>query len=98
MENPSFASPFSKVQIIQVIVVAGVCVVALGFMLIILTLPVQVMIEAMTDAGTLSSDASSTVYFYQMGFSIIAVLVGLGIIAWGWIKSVEEREFGFSTP
>lgn len=86
------------INLMQIIVVAGVCVVGIGFLWIVLTLPVAVSIATLESTGTYSTDASSTIYFLKVFPGVLTLFIGLSILAWGWNKAVEEREFGFPLP
>jgi hypothetical protein len=45
----------------------------------------------------LESDIASVVTFIRIFISVLPLLAGFGVIAWGWVKTVEERETGFSS-
>jgi hypothetical protein len=82
----------------QIIVVAGMCVIALGFLWIVLTLPVAVSIANLESSGMISTDASNTVTFLKIFPAVLTIFIGFSIMAWGWIKAVEEREYGVMLP
>ncbi len=79
----------------QIIVVAGVCVVLLGLVWMVATLPASYMIEELQISYGFSASASTTMYGLQLFISALPVLIGFGIMAWGFIKNVEERETGY---
>jgi len=86
----------SKSGVIQVIVVAGLSIVFLGILWIVLTLPLSAML-ASTVASGLGTEYQSTVLFFQVLITALPLLIGLSVMAWGWVRTVEERETGFST-
>jgi len=96
LKLPNFK--FFPINIMQIIIVAGMCIFGLGFLWIVLTLPVAVSIATLEATGTYSTDASSTIYFLKVFPGVLTLFIGLSIMAWGWNKSVEEREFGFPLP
>jgi hypothetical protein len=83
--------------VIQVIMVAGFTIVALGILWIILTLPASTLIAKGIAEGWFDTDMVNTVLFFQVLIEALPLLVGFCVIAWGWVRTVEERETGFST-
>lgn len=80
---------------IHVYVVAGLTIVIFGLFWAILTMPAALLIA---ENSALYTGTAATVVSYMMVFlNCLPILVGLGLIIWGYIKSVEAREFGFST-
>ncbi len=98
MEPKVFLPQFNRVQIVHIIVVAGLCVVGLSILWLVFTLPVSAIIQKFTEQGVLSSDAQPTVDFLNLIISAFGLIAGLSIMVWGFVKSVEEREYGFYTP
>ncbi len=86
------------VNLMQIIIVAGISLSCLGFLWVVLTLPVALSIQALENTGALSTDGSSTIYFLKVFPGVLTILIGLSVMAWGWNKSVEEREFGVALP
>jgi len=91
----SFPTPM-PLRVIQVIVVAGLTIVFLGLLWIVLTLPVSAMLASQI-AIALDSDFQATVLFFQVLIELLPLLIGFSVIAWGWVRTVEERETGVST-
>ena len=85
-----------KSGVIQIIVVAGITIVIIGLFWLAATAPVSSII-ALYEGQTLESDIASVVTFIRIFISVLPLLVGLGVIAWGWVRTVEERETGFSS-
>lgn len=98
MKPEVYLPSFGRVQIVHIIVVAGLCVVGLSVLWLVLTLPVSAIIQSFTDNGVLSSDAQPTIDFLNLIIAAFGLIAGLSIMAWGFVKSVEEREYGFYTP
>jgi len=44
-----------------------------------------------------ASDMQSTITFIQVLIEALPILIGLCVMAWGWVRTVEERETGLST-
>jgi hypothetical protein len=88
----------SKSGVIQIMVAAGITIVILGLFWLVATAPVSSII-ALYDKGaiTVESDITGTVVFIRIFISVLPLLIGLGVTAWGWVKTVEERETGFSS-
>jgi hypothetical protein len=84
-------------RVIQVIVVAGLTIIFLGFLWIVLTLPVSSMIATGIAKGWFATDMQLTVTFIQILIEALPILIGLCVMAWGWVRTVEERETGIST-
>jgi len=82
--------------VIQIIVVAGITIVVVGLFWVAATAPVS-SLTALYQGQALDSDIMGTVLFIQTFISVLPLLIGLGVIAWGWVKTVEERETGFSS-
>ena len=91
----SFPTPM-PLRVIQVIVVAGLTIVFLGLLWIVLTLPVSAMLASQI-AIALDSDFQATVLFFQVLIELLPLLIGFSVMAWGWVRTVEERETGVST-
>jgi hypothetical protein len=83
--------------VIQVIIVAGITIVVIGLFWLAATAPVSSIIALYEGQSGLESDIVSTVTFIRIFISVLPLMVGFGVIAWGWVKTVEERETGFST-
>lgn len=83
------------VRVIQIIVAAGITIAALGLLWIVLTAPIS---QLIAQNLIQDSDMLGTVQFLSVFFGIFCLLAGIGVIAWGWVKTVEEREYGFTTP
>jgi len=86
----------SRSGVIQVIVVAGLCIVFLGIFWSVLTLPVSAMLASNIAVG-LGTEYQGTVLFLQVLITILPLLIGVSVVAWGWVRTVEERETGFSS-
>ncbi len=82
--------------VIQIIVVAGITIVVLGLFWLAATAPVS-SLTALYQGQALDADIMGTVLFIQVFISVLPLLIGLGVIAWGWVRTVEERETGFSS-
>ena len=82
--------------VIQIIVAAGITIVVCSFFWLVATAPVSSLIQ-LYEGQALDADIMGTVLFIQVFISVLPLLIGLGVIAWGWVKTVEEREYGFST-
>jgi hypothetical protein len=80
----------------QIIVVAGVCIVLLGLVWMVATLPASSVIEEMQISYGYSSRAALSIYAQQLFISALPLLIGFGVMAWGFLKNVEERETGFA--
>jgi hypothetical protein len=89
---------FNRVQIVHIIVGAGIAVIGLSLFWLVLTLPVSAIIEKFTEQGVLSSDAQPTIDYLHLMIGAFGLIAGLSIMVWGFVKSVEEREYGFYTP
>jgi hypothetical protein len=87
----------SQAGVIQVIVVAGLTIFVIGLMWIILTLPLSQLIATGLANGWFDADMLLTVTFFNLFIPAFCLIVGLGVTAWGWVRTVEERETGFST-
>ena len=86
----------SKRGVIQIIVAAGITIVIAGFFWIAATAPVS-SLTAMFLGLPLDSDIMGTVFFFDVLIKVLPLLIGLSVTAWGWVKTVEERETGFSS-
>jgi hypothetical protein len=82
------------VQLSQVIIGAGVAAIVFGFFWTIITLPYSLM----ADASLVSSDGATTVEFIVTFTGLMPILFGLACVAWGYVKAVEEREYGQTLP
>jgi len=89
--------PSMPVKVIQVIVVAGLTIIFMGLLWIVLTLPVSNMIATGIANNWFASDMQSTITFIQVLIEALPILIGLCVMAWGWVRTVEERETGLST-
>jgi uncharacterized membrane protein len=81
--------------VIQIIVVAGVCVVMLGLVWMVATLPATELLDEMTITYGFSADAAQTVFALRLFISALPLIIGFGVMAWGFVKNVEEREIGY---
>jgi uncharacterized membrane protein len=79
----------------QIIVVAGVCIVLLGMVWMVTTLPSSYLIEEMQLNYGYSASAATSVYAQKIFISALPLLIGFGVMAWGFIKNNEEREMGY---
>lgn len=86
----------SKSGVIQIIVAAGITIVIASFFWLAATAPVS-SLTALYQGQTLDADIMGTVLFIQTFISVLPLLIGLSVMAWGWVKTVEERETGFSS-
>ena len=82
--------------VIQIIVAAGITIVIVGLFWIAATAPVS-SLTALLLGQTLDSDLMGTVFFIDVFIKVLPLLIGLSVTAWGWVKTVEEREYGFSS-
>ncbi len=80
---------------IQIIVVAGVCVIILGLFWMVATLPSSELIDQMTDSYGFNARAAQTIYALRLFISGLPLIIGFGVMAWGFVKNVEEREVGY---
>jgi uncharacterized membrane protein len=83
--------------VIQIIVVAGISIVIFGFFWLVCTAPVSDIIRLYDSWTGIDADIVSTVTFIRIFISVLPLLFGFSVMAWGWVKTVEERETGFST-
>jgi membrane protease YdiL (CAAX protease family) len=83
--------------VIQILIAAGITIVIFGFFWLVATAPVTNLIGLYTDAGGLDADIVGTMTFIDTFIKVLPLLVGLGVIAWGWVRTVEERETGFTS-
>jgi hypothetical protein len=81
--------------VIQIIIVAGITIVLFGLFWMALTAPISQLTALYQGQTSIDSDIMGTVVFIQTFISILPLLCGFGVIAWGWVKTVEEREYGF---
>ena len=82
--------------VIQIIMVAGISIVIFGFFWLAATAPVS-SLTALYQGQTLDSDIAGTVLFIQTFISVLPLLFGSSVIVWGWVRTVEERETGYSS-
>jgi hypothetical protein len=82
--------------VIQILVAAGITIVVFGFFWLVATAPVSSLIQ-LYEGQSLDADIVGTMTFINVFISVLPLLVGLGVIAWGWVKTVEERETGFAS-
>jgi hypothetical protein len=64
---------------------------------VVLTLPLSQVIATGISNLWFDGDMTSTVTFFQVLIQVFPLLVAFSILAWGWVKTVEERETGVST-
>lgn len=83
--------------VIQIIIVAGISIVIFGLFWIAATAPVSSIIAQGIASAWFDSDMLGTVLFIQVFILLSPLLFGLSVTAWGWVKTVEERETGFSS-
>lgn len=80
----------------QIIVVAGVCIVLLGLVFMVATLPASTIMEEMQDSYGFSSRGSSSLFAQKIFIYALPIILGFGVMAWGFLKNVEERETGYA--
>ena len=78
--------------------VAGISIIGLSLLWMVLTFPVSSIIQNFEENNVLSSDAQPTIDFLNLMVVAFGLIAGLSIMVWGFIKSVEEREYGFALP
>jgi|GEM_PF-5869853 len=80
---------------IHVYVYAGITILIIGLLWIGFTLPASSMINE--NMHLYQGTAQTIVRYMTTYINVIPVLIGIGLIAWGFVKSVEERELGYTT-
>jgi hypothetical protein len=85
-----------KAGVIQIIIVAGITIVVFGFFWLVATAPVSSLIQ-LYEGQTLDADITATMTFIRVFISVLPLLCGVGVMIAGWVRTVEERETGFSS-
>ena len=83
--------------VIQIIIVAGMTIVIFGLFWLVCTAPVFGILRLYDSPTGIDSDILGTALFIRIFISVSPLLAGLGVMAWGWVRTVEERETGFSS-
>lgn len=81
--------------IMPVLVVGGVCLIMAGLFWIVFTLPVSTVTDTL--GLTYRDDAALTISFIKTFVGAIPILTGIWVVAWGFTRTIEERETGIST-
>ena len=89
-------NPLMPARVIQVIVVAGLTLLGLSLLWIVLTLPVSSALASVIAQNLFDTDMLLTVQFIQVFIEAFPLLVAVFVMAWGWVRTVEERETGYS--
>jgi hypothetical protein len=82
------------IQLAAIIIGAGAAAVVFGIFWIFLTMPVALLIEG----NFVSTNGQQTVQFINLFVGLMPILFGLVCVAWGYVKAVEEREYGQMLP
>jgi hypothetical protein len=92
-------SRFQKNQkgITQVVVVGGLCLFIVGLFWIVFTLPTSSTITSMGGVSAFASDAQATVTFIDIFIGAMPIIAGIIVMAWGFTRTIEERETGVSS-
>jgi hypothetical protein len=80
---------------IHVYVYAGLTIFMLGIFWVALTMPMAMIISE--SVIVYSGTATTVIKFMTLFIDCLPIFIGLGLIAWGFVKSVEERELGYTT-
>ena len=82
------------IQLAHIIIGAGVAAIIFGFFWTVLTLPASLLLTS----NITSSDGQQTVSFLNTFIGLMPILFGLVCVAWGYVKAIEEREYGQMLP
>lgn len=83
--------------VIQVVVVGAVCLIIVGIFWIVFTMPASAIIDEFGGVSGFASDAQVTVTFIQWAIGGIPIISGILLLAWGFLRTIDERETGVET-
>lgn len=87
----------NKRGVVQVVVVGGLCLIIVGLFWIVFTMPTSTIINDLGGTSSFNTDAQPTVTFITVFIGAMPIIAGIITMAWGFTRTIEERETGIAT-